>query len=117
MNRAWSLAEAQFGNIVIAALLIIAASWFTIGALRADRASFSELAGATSIESNIEGDVSCDGEVTTIDAMFILQLDAGLISNYLTCAGNGDIDEDGRVGPIDALLILQYRAGIIGSLP
>jgi hypothetical protein len=56
------------------------------------------------------GDVTCDGQVNSLDAFFVLQLSAGLIPS-LPCGKNADVNDDGRVDSIDAVLILQYSAG------
>jgi len=62
------------------------------------------------------GDVNCDGLVTSIDALLILQYIAGL-SGQPPCLGAADVDLDGDIDAIDATLILQYVAGLIGELP
>lgn len=64
------------------------------------------------------GDVSCDGDVTSIDAALILQFDSGLIGpGRLPCPDGGDVNADGRIDPVDAALVLQYVAGLIDELP
>ncbi len=55
------------------------------------------------------GDTDCDGEITSIDALFVLQFHAGL-TPALPCPGAADVNEDGRVDSIDAALILQFDA-------
>ena len=62
------------------------------------------------------GDVTCDGETDTLDALWILWLAARMIET-LPCPNGADTNLDGRVNTIDAALILQYRSGLIGSLP
>jgi hypothetical protein len=57
----------------------------------------------------VPGDVDCDGAVTSIDALLLLQYDASL-SRSLPCAGNADTDADGAVGAKDAAIILQQTA-------
>ena len=61
------------------------------------------------------GDVTCDGIANSVDALFILQYQAGLIPS-LPCLGAADVNRDGTIGPLDALLILQYGAGLIPAL-
>ena len=62
------------------------------------------------------GDVSCDGEVTSVDAVLVLQFSAGLLP-VLPCQSAGDVNGDGSVNPLDAILILQFVAGLLSSLP
>jgi hypothetical protein len=54
--------------------------------------------------------------VNAIDAAYVLQYQAGLISS-LPCQVKADVDQDGRITSIDAALILQYGAGLIHRLP
>ena len=58
------------------------------------------------------GDVDCDGFVTSVDALLILQLRADLISS-LPCPENGDVNGDGEISVVDAALILQIAAGLL----
>ena len=60
----------------------------------------------------LRGDVDCDEDVDTIDAILILQLEAGLIDG-LECEKNADVNEDGHVDALDAILVLQIVAGLI----
>jgi len=62
------------------------------------------------------GDVDCNGEVNAIDAAFILQFVAQLLTE-LPCPENADTNEDGEIDTIDAALILQFSAGLLGTLP
>ena len=62
------------------------------------------------------GDVSCDGRVDPVDAVLLMQLEAGFIEE-LPCPDAGDVDGDGQTTLIDATLILQFSAGLISSLP
>lgn len=62
------------------------------------------------------GDVDCDGVVTSIDALLILQFHAGLMLS-LPCPENADVNEDSRVDSIDAALILQHESCLICPLP
>jgi hypothetical protein len=60
--------------------------------------------------------VNCRGGVSSIDALLVLQLSAGLLSS-LACQELADVNGDGTVNAIDAALILQYDAGLLDSLP
>ena len=60
-------------------------------------------------------DVDCDGSVNSIDAVLILQFDAGLAAG-LPCEWNGEGNGDGLANAIDATLILQYDAGLLETL-
>jgi RHS repeat-associated protein len=62
------------------------------------------------------GDVGCDGSVNSVDAVLVLQKNAGLLST-LKCQENADVNLDGRISSLDAALILQFDAGLIGQLP
>ncbi len=62
------------------------------------------------------GDVTCDGTVNPVDAVFLLQLAAALIDE-LPCPDAGDADGDGETTVIDATVILQFSAGLVSSLP
>ena len=61
------------------------------------------------------GDASCDGTVNAIDATFVLQFTAALLS--LPCQDAGDANVDGTVNALDAALILQFTAGLLDRLP
>jgi len=62
------------------------------------------------------GDVNDDGDVNSLDALYVLQFDADLIQT-LPNQPSGDVNENGRVNSIDAALILQYEAGLLHQLP
>jgi hypothetical protein len=60
----------------------------------------------------VHGDASCDGEVTAVDALHLLQTTAG-IPNVGICVGLvGNVDCDDDADAIDALMVLRYVAGI-----
>jgi hypothetical protein len=68
-----------------------------------------------------DGDVNCDGDTNSIDALFILQREVGLRPNDSdTCPPPADglylpacdVSQDGYCNSIDALFILQCEVGI-----
>jgi len=58
------------------------------------------------------GDVDCDGVVSSLDALLLLQLVAQLVDE-LSCPDVADVNEDGMVDAVDALWILWIEAGLI----
>ena len=66
----------------------------------------------------LRGDVNGDGEVNSIDALWVLLLEDGIFgfpppdSWYQA----GDVNDDGRLDSVDALLILQFHARLIDEL-
>ncbi len=77
-------------------------------------ASYSLVPSAT--EANVpSGDASCDGDVNSIDAALILQLNANLLGS-IPCGEAADVNGDGASNSVDAALVLQFSAGLLGSL-
>jgi hypothetical protein len=70
----------------------------------------------TPTPSTAGGDANCDGRVSSLDALAVLQLSAALVGS-LPCEGGADVNHDGHVNPLDAALVLQYVAGLIHALP
>jgi hypothetical protein len=70
----------------------------------------------TATPAGVRGDVSCNGQANSLDALLILQFAAALI-NTLLCPQNGDVNHNGITNAVDASIILQLDAGLIGSLP
>lgn len=62
----------------------------------------------------LAGDANCGDGVNSIDAVLILQFDAGLLHS-VACRDLADVNHDGRVDSRDAALILQYSAGLFDS--
>ena len=58
------------------------------------------------------GDVDCDGVVSSLDALLLLQLVAQLVDE-LSCPDVADVNGDGVVDAVDALWILWIEAGLI----
>jgi len=72
---------------------------------------------STSSAENIRGDVTCDGLLNAVDALYILQTSANLIPlTSLPCGEDADISRDGQVNSIDATVILQFVAGLLPNL-
>jgi hypothetical protein len=61
------------------------------------------------------GDAGCDAHTSSIDALLVLQFDAGLV-NALECAKVADVLQDGAVDSRDAALILQFNASLVDQL-
>jgi hypothetical protein len=71
---------------------------------------------ATVTPRKAEGDVNDDGAVNAVDALFILQYDARLLTS-LPNVGSADTSRDGRINSVDASLVLQFTAGLIQAFP
>lgn len=81
--------------------------------------------GTPAAEASFQcGDVNADGSIDSVDALLVLQIDAGLIGpedvlgkveagRVLTA---GDVNSDGSLNSLDGLLILQHVAGLIPTL-
>ena len=65
--------------------------------------------------TRVPGDANEDGEADFVDAMLILQYDAGWPGIRLNLS-NADVNRDGDVDFVDAMLILQYDAGWPGTV-
>jgi len=80
---------------------------------------------AASVDVYARGDVNGNGTINSIDALFTLQLSAGLIPPWGLCCPDtapqtfkaAEVNDDGQVNSIDAVLILQFSAGLVPSLP
>lgn len=64
----------------------------------------------------INPDANCDGDIDSIDASLILQLEAGLIDSF-ACEVHLDMNFDGSINSIDATILLQWIAGLLGPPP
>jgi len=58
------------------------------------------------------GDANCDGVVSSLDAVIVLQFDAGLLDRA-PCHLQADASFDGIVTSLDAAIILQREAGLL----
>lgn len=83
-----------------------------IAALAAGVAFVALAGGVDAGEPTLIGDVDCDGDVTSLDAVLILQYTAGLL-DALPCPDNGDPSGDGLTNSLDAQLVLQHTAGLV----
>ena len=63
------------------------------------------------------GDANEDGEVNSIDAMYILQYDVELIDASEINLVLADVNGDGKVNSIDAMYVLRYDAELIEKFP
>ena len=70
----------------------------------------------TGLAGGLLGDLNTDGQVTSVDALWVLWFVSGTVE-FIVPPPNGDVNEDGTINAVDAQLILQYTAGLIGSLP
>jgi hypothetical protein len=61
------------------------------------------------------GDANCSDDVTSVDALLVLQFVAALVPS-IACEDNAELN-GGGIDSVDALLVLQYVAGLIDSLP
>ncbi|MEX2158562.1 MAG: dockerin type I domain-containing protein [Dehalococcoidia bacterium] len=61
-------------------------------------------------EKSLRGDADRDLFITPLDALAILQVDAGL-TNWLRCPNAADVNGDDHVNALDAALVLQHAAG------
>lgn len=80
------------------------------GALAAIAFAWAILGLASAGETAAVGDANCDGVVTSIDALLVLQLHAGLIDEV---CGDVDVNADGEVNSLDALFILWPIRGLL----
>jgi hypothetical protein len=92
----------------------VATSALSLGLLAGDDADAMDCSG--SIVATGNGDANCDGRTDPVDALIILQYDAGL-SATLPCLGSADVNLDSVVNSIDVLLVLQFALGLIPQLP
>ncbi len=60
------------------------------------------------------GDANCDGIVSSLDAVLVLQVDAGLLDRA-PCHIQADASFDGIVNSLDAAIILQREAGLLAQ--
>jgi hypothetical protein len=65
-----------------------------------------------SAQGDIQGDVTCDSSVNSVDSLQILRDVAGLGTAAACLAGAGDVNCDDAVNSVDALRILRYVAGL-----
>lgn len=63
-------------------------------------------------EEKLLGDADCSGEVTALDASWILQYSAGLVES-VPCPDLADVNGDGHIDAVDSTIVLQKVAGLI----
>ncbi|MBQ7646536.1 MAG: InlB B-repeat-containing protein, partial [Clostridia bacterium] len=64
----------------------------------------------------ILGDVNCDGEIDSMDAVETFKYDAGLVDLDADQLFAADVNGDGEADSSDAVMILKYDAGIIDAI-
>lgn len=62
------------------------------------------------------GDVDTDGEISTADAVLLLQYAAELVGPDVVDIRVADVDKSGTIDTADAVLVLQYAAELIDKL-
>ena len=68
-------------------------------------------------ETGLLGDVDGDGEISTLDALLVLQYYTGAVTEADLNLFVADVDGDGDINTLDALMILQYYTGAIEAFP
>lgn len=68
-------------------------------------------------ETIVFGDADGDGYVGFMDAILVLDYEAGLVLDENIDLKASDVDGDNYVGFMDAILILDYEAGLVESFP
>lgn len=63
------------------------------------------------------GDADCDGATNSLDALLVLQADAGLLEASVPCRAAADVNMDTLLDSRDAALILGFAAGLVPELP
>ena len=58
------------------------------------------------------GDANCDDAINSLDALEVLQFEAGLLDR-VAFPESADPNGDGEIDGIDAVLILQFDAGLM----
>ena len=58
------------------------------------------------------GDADCNGEVTSLDASWILQFSAALVE-AVPCPDLADVNGDGHVNAVDSTIVLKKVAGLL----
>ncbi len=84
---------------------------FALASASALIAALIVLVTPTSAGVQPAGDANCDGVVSSLDAVIVLQVDAGLL-NEAPCT-QADASFDGVVNSLDAAIILQREAGLL----
>ncbi len=107
-------------TILLAVLALTAGQLLGLGPAAAPAAQADAFIGGAGLGPKaMLGDVDKNGEVDSIDALLILQFDAGIIypppypEEYYQRA---DANQDGFVSVLDVSLILQFHAGLIDRL-
>ncbi|MBR3641299.1 MAG: dockerin type I repeat-containing protein [Oscillibacter sp.] len=79
---------------------------------------YTKAATYTYYQAYTLGDVNDSGKADAIDAMYVLQYDVGLATDYDALIPlAGDVNASGKADAIDAMYILQYDVGLITEWP
>ncbi|MEO1074401.1 MAG: CARDB domain-containing protein [Bacteroidota bacterium] len=90
-------------------------SWLSFRLNEGDPAAATSSGSVTVSSCGPCGDVTGNGEVTSLDASHVLQASVGSApEGFRGCAA--DPTQDGTISPLDASLILQYDVGIRSQL-
>ena len=100
------------GVLTMVALVGLALGIMLVPSTSSGTANPASAAGAVVSGAAIAGDADCNGDVNSIDALLILQFDAGLMST-LPCQDAADVNKDGQTNSIDAALVLQYVSCVL----
>ncbi len=88
--------------------------FFIIGSASALIAALILLTTPASAGVQPAGDANCDGIVSSLDAVIVLQVDAALLDRA-PCHVQADASFDGVVNSLDAAIILQREAGLLAQ--
>lgn len=95
-------------------LRVVTSRWSLVAGGVAALVTLAVLVTPASAGVQPAGDANCDGVVTSLDAVFVLQYDAGLLEKA-PCQVQADASFDGVVNSLDAAIILQREARLLSE--